>query len=167
MSGEFSLLAVITVIFLLSLLGAVALFKFLKSTAMIKKAGYQAGGAVAGFLLIYGTLYASFHSLCQDVGVWKPDRWAITGTVKKSGTAMHEGVIISHVPPKPSAVTDAGGTFRLENVLVMPNEGLPEIYLESDGFYPRSYQVDEKNALVDKERKTIRLREHIELSKTE
>ncbi|MFH1148229.1 MAG: hypothetical protein V1736_11050 [Pseudomonadota bacterium] len=167
MSGEFGLLIVITVIFLLSLLGAVALFKFLKSTAMIKKAGYQAGGAVAGFLLIYGTLYGSFHSLCRDVWVWKPNRWTVSGTVKKSGTAMHGAVIVSHVPPRPSTVTDAGGTFRLENVLVMPNEGLPEIYLETDGFYPKSYQIDEKNALVDNEKKTIRLREPIELSKTE
>lgn len=56
-------LIIIGTVFVLSLLGAVILFKFLKSTALVTVKKYQAGGAIAGFIIIYGTLMASFYGI--------------------------------------------------------------------------------------------------------
>ncbi len=56
-------LIVAAVLFLLSLLGAYVLFKVLKSAALIKRPGYQAGGALAGFLLLFGTLTMAHFKL--------------------------------------------------------------------------------------------------------
>lgn len=56
-------LIVAVVLFLLSLLGAYVLFKVLKSAAWIKRPDYQAGGALAGFLLIFATLSMTHYKL--------------------------------------------------------------------------------------------------------
>jgi hypothetical protein len=56
-------LIVIAVLFLLSLLAAYVLFKWLDSAAIIKRQGYQAGGAFAGFLLIFGSLTVAHFKL--------------------------------------------------------------------------------------------------------
>lgn len=60
-------LVVLTLIFSLSLIAAIVLFKILKSTALVKKAGYQAGGALAGFIIIYTTLYYSYTSISGGI----------------------------------------------------------------------------------------------------
>ena len=57
---------VVTVLFVLSLLAAWILFKFLQSTAAITKKEYQMGGAAAGFLIIYGALYYSYSGLAKS-----------------------------------------------------------------------------------------------------
>lgn len=54
---------IIGILFSLSLLGAVILFKFFKSSAIIKNKQYQAGGAIAGFIIIFGVLYASYDNI--------------------------------------------------------------------------------------------------------
>lgn len=59
-------LVVITLLFLLSLTAAVILFAFFKSTAVIKTPKYQAGGAIAGFMLVYGVLYPSYQKISDD-----------------------------------------------------------------------------------------------------
>jgi hypothetical protein len=53
-------LSVVAALFALSLLSAVVLFSFLKSTALIKNENYQAGGAIAGFIIVYGMLHWSY-----------------------------------------------------------------------------------------------------------
>jgi len=60
-------LVVLTLIFSLSLIAAIVLFKILKSTALVKKTGYQAGGALAGFIIIYTTLYYSYTSISGGI----------------------------------------------------------------------------------------------------
>jgi hypothetical protein len=51
------------VCFTMSLIGAVVLFRFLKSSALVKNKSYQAGGALAGFVIIYGVLFASIFNM--------------------------------------------------------------------------------------------------------
>lgn len=64
----------ISVFFLLSLTGAYILFKFLKSSALVKTRRYRAGGAVGGFLIIYGMLFGSYYQIAKQGPT-------ITGTV--------------------------------------------------------------------------------------
>ncbi len=58
-----STLFVISTIFVLSLLGAVVLFKFFESRAIVKTKKYQAGGAIAGFIILYSILYISYANI--------------------------------------------------------------------------------------------------------
>jgi hypothetical protein len=176
-TAEWFILIVVTVIFILSLAGAFILFKFLKSFALIKKVGYQAGGAIAGFLLIYGALYYSFDNLLETVEVWKPKTWAIVGMVKRQNDTKHESIRIKHIPPRPSTLTDESGSFRLENVRVIRGEGWPEIYFESDGYYPMTYpiiikkenavleNIKRENAVLEADKKKINLKGIIKIIK--
>lgn len=56
-------LVVVPVLFLLSLSAAVILFAFFKSTAVVQTKTYQAGGAIAGFIIVYGILHVSFYKI--------------------------------------------------------------------------------------------------------
>jgi hypothetical protein len=53
-------LNIVAGLFAFSLLAAVVLFRFLKSTALIKNKDYQAGGSIAGFIIVYGMLHWSY-----------------------------------------------------------------------------------------------------------
>ena len=62
---------VVIILFALSLLGAWVLFKFLVSSALIKGKTYQAGGAIAGFILLYLLMFYSHDKIndfqeCKD-----------------------------------------------------------------------------------------------------
>jgi hypothetical protein len=57
------ILIIVSILFVLSLLGATVLFKFFKSSAIIKNKKYQAGGAIAGFILIFGVLYTTYANI--------------------------------------------------------------------------------------------------------
>lgn len=56
-------LLVVACLFGLSLFAAVILFKFLQSTALIENKRYRAGGAIAGFIIVYGMLHTSYAQL--------------------------------------------------------------------------------------------------------
>ncbi len=153
----YSLIPII-VIFCLSLFGSFILFKFLKSSATIKKATYQAGGAIAGFLLIYGLLFSTFQS------VYKPsEKWTIIGNVIKKDASLHDGITVTHIPPSPNTTSDNRGTFTLDNVKVISGQGWPELYFECKGFHPRSLLIKKENIKsLNKEKMEIRLKENVD-----
>ncbi len=70
------------VFFMLSLVGAYVLFKVLKSSAVITRPGYRAGGALAGFLLLFGSLNMTHYKL-SAVELEKTDRNALKGQVEE------------------------------------------------------------------------------------
>ncbi len=154
-------LLVIIVIFILSLAGAFTLFKLLKSMAIIKKAHYQAGGALAGFLLIFGTLYGSFYKLSCSEKVREPEHWTIIGTAKREKENDHKYIEVRQIPPNPTT-TDSSGRFRLDNV-EMIKDMWPELLFESENYFPRYITIDETTAEIDANRKEVRLKEAIEL----
>lgn len=41
------------------------LFKFFKSSAIVKNKKYQAGGAIAGFIIIFVVRYASYDNIAK------------------------------------------------------------------------------------------------------
>lgn len=99
----------VSLFFLLSLTGAYILFKFLKSSAIVKTHRYRAGGAVGGFLLIYGMLYGSYYQMANQIAeqLAKKQGPTITGTV----TPQLEGgkVVLAVAANQP----DSQGHFRL------------------------------------------------------
>jgi len=135
-----------TVIFILSLIGAIVLFKFLQSSALIQKAGYQAGGALAGFLLIFGILHYSMGSLSNSLNATRTPPWAITGTVRKASATKHDMVRIKQVPPVPFVFTNETGDFELGNVAVLPGS-MPKIVVESEGYFPQTIDLKQEKFL--------------------
>lgn len=164
--SEYLPITIVTIMFLMSLIGAYVLFKLLKSTAVIKRTGYQAGGALAGFLLIYGILFYSYDKMTQPNSQPEPvTTWTITGIVKRDSTKKHDGISIRHMPPAPNTYTDASGFFRLENVRNINKDGYPELYIENDGYFPLPFIITDSNAVIDKNKQTIRLRDDLKIYK--
>lgn len=165
---------VVAIIFLLSLLGAFVLFKFLKSYAKIQRKGYQAGGALAGFLLIYAALYSSYDRIEQArIAEARTEReaaldaqlWTISGTVMRSDTTVHDGIVVRLVPPVPTTASDLGGHFRLENVRLKKGAALPEINVESPSYFPMPFVLNPENSVSDSGRLTLKIKDTIKLDR--
>jgi len=149
-----NLLFPLSVIFILSLGGSFVLFKFLKSSATVKKPTFQAGGALAGFIIIYGLLFTTFNSWYQC----RPDEWSIKGVVNLEGASIHDGISVKYIPPSPTTYSERSGNFRLENVKIFPEEGLPEIqfFIESDNYLPQLIEMNKMKQgelEIDKQKK--------------
>lgn len=164
----------LSVMFTLSLVGSIILFRFLKSSATIKKKSYQAGGAIAGFILIYGLLFASFDSMYKNEksNEWKPEKWKIRGTVLLPDKNVHDGISVKIIPDLPDAQSYVTGEFVLEGVNVIPNQlpnGLPDLTFNSDhgleGYYQRPISLDSENTRIFREKKEIVLIPEITLIK--
>ena len=57
------------------------------------------------------------------------------------------------------------GSFRLENVLLRSTEGLPEINIETSGYYPKTYRIDVNGAEIEPATKIIKLKQEIDLKR--
>jgi len=107
-------------LFTLSLVSAVVLFKFLKSTALIKNENYQAGGSIAGFIIVYGMLQWSFT---QTAG-YTDQIASLTSQVQALQQATRDLTVTGTVTPSTSdtqvliagweAPTDMSGAFSLK-----------------------------------------------------
>ena len=117
------------IIFALGLLGAVVLFRFFKSSAIIKKKAYQAGGAVAGFVIIYSLLFGSYYQIerlekqkleatihALEEKAKKLEIDVISGVVAPDNQPVKVRLVIDAVEP------DSDGKFKFK---------VPRILLES------------------------------------
>jgi len=119
----------VAIIFALSLLGAVVLFRFFKSSAIIKKKAYQAGGAVAGFAIVYSLLFGSYYQIerlekqkleaaiqALEEKVKRLDIDVVSGVVAPDNQPVKVRLVIDAVEP------DSDGKFKFK---------VPRILLES------------------------------------
>lgn len=169
------LLIPLSVIFTFSLVGSIVLFRFLKSSATIKKRTYQAGGAIAGFILIYGLLYTSFNSWYKSEieEKWKSEQWTIKGIVQMQDKCKHEGIAVRHIPDAPSAESRSNGESRMEGVEIFPGKlpnGLPALEFDSgrdDEFHGIILELNKDNVEINREKKLVILKEELTLEKIE
>lgn len=154
----------IVVFFVLSLIGAIVLFKLLRSTAIIKKFGYQAGGAIAGFLLIYSMLFYSYERISKDSNIGELHPWIIEGKVEKADKRTYEGIIVKQVPSTPSDITDESGYFTLREVMISDEEW-PELFLESKNYFSKKIDLNKHTAVKDIKKKKIKLKSIEKLEK--
>ncbi len=89
-------LVVVTLLFLLSLVAAVILFAFFKSTAIITTPKYQAGGAIAGFMLVYLLLYPSYRSIAGDKNLSKVSEYQSQVTALTAENKKLQGLDAEH-----------------------------------------------------------------------
>jgi hypothetical protein len=132
---------IISLLFALSLFGAVILFAVLKSTAMIKTPKYQAGGALAGFILIFGILAYTYYKV-EDIASLQAQINRLQGYVKPKEIS---GVVA--VDPADTkvilavAMSDISATkrFQIKAPCVDQQKGLYTLYVIQEG---RSYSYD-------------------------
>jgi len=150
----------LSVMFTLSLVGSVILFRFLKSSATIKKKSYQAGGAIAGFMLIYGLLYASFDSMYKNETSREPDVWAITGKVVMEGADVNDGITIQEFAPEAKSLQN--GKFLLSSVRIFPKKALVLFFKGKDNYFEDQLKIDIKKENtdidIDEENKVITIK---------
>jgi hypothetical protein len=166
----------LSVMFTLSLVGSVILFRFLKSSATIKKKSYQAGGAIAGFILIYGLLYASFNGMYKNEKSheWEPQKWKIKGIILLQDGKVHDGISVKLRPEPPSTQSKVDGEFWLDDVEIFPNQlpnRLPDLDINSDNgidnYYSIPVDLTSENVQIIPEEKEIILIPHVILPKKE
>lgn len=150
----------IIVVFFLSLMGAYVLFKWLDATAIIKKPTWQAGGSLAGFILIFAMLHTAYVKSAAPPSV---ETWTVVGNVQLQDRATHDGVEISIHPPQQD-LTRPGGEFRLP--LEMPaGRSWPELYIQAEGHFGTFVEIDETIAEIDTAQKKIRLKKPVVLER--
>jgi len=132
-------LVAVGAIFLLALVGAVVLFRFLKATAVFKTVQGQASGALAGFLMIFGALDGTYMHLAPGSAEMEELRstivelearlaevdtelWTFTGRVGTPEGSRPADVEVRVLPPAPLTLVDGGRDFRLEHVEVVQHK---------------------------------------------
>lgn len=138
-----SLLVIIT-IFILSLLGAFVLFRFLKSTAGIENKKFQAGGALAGFIILYFTMFQSYEKL-QDMDKIKEKLGQVQKLMESlqeklkssqiNGTVMPPAKNVKIVLAVKQTDPDDNGQFRLSANCIDPQLDDIKLFVISENGY--------------------------------
>lgn len=135
-------LIVVAIFFILSLLGAVILFKFFKSSALIQGKTYQAGGAIAGFIILYVLLYHSYAKIDDFQGIKNENNelkekyqiQTITGNLKNYNK-KYAKIVLAVRETEP----DINGKYRLKAPGINPEEDDIRIYVitkdRQDAYY--------------------------------
>ena len=146
-------LVVVTLVFLLSLLGAFVLFRLLKSTAVVTRPGSQAGGALAGFLLIFPTLYGGYYQLLRlelELAEAEAQAWTVEGKATRLGERRHGNVTVQLMPPSPVALSEDDGTFILRGVRLtkqqVADRNWPRLRASAEGFLPSTLEPNRVDA---------------------
>lgn len=140
----------VPLLFGLSMLAAILLFRFFQATAVITTKEYQLGGSIAGFVVVYMMLNSSYNTLSGEKKKLDYQDQKITEMAKDLGelkaySAAHdvEGVVdpYSDHTKVVLAVTETdlpiNRQFRLSAPCIDPNKGRLALYILKEGkVYP-------------------------------
>lgn len=153
--GDISMLLTVVVVFLMSLGGTYVLFKFLESYAKIENKKYLAGGAIAGFILIFGALTTFYNSLeDKKLKSLEADLASAKHELKESNI---EGTVISKIrnPKVVLAIKqmdpDVSGKFKLSAKCIDPEKDDIKVYV----VYEKGYRF--KSIFKEDDMKNVRI----------
>lgn len=146
------------ILFFLSLLGAVILFKFFKSSAIVKNKQYQAGGAIGGFIIIFLLLTTSYYKLEQT----KND--SITERLRETSAKLEslnqklqllsiEGKISPSIQDAKVVLSvketeaDISGRFKFSMNCIDPEVDDVKLYVQREGKYT-PYRITSKKEMT-------------------
>lgn len=177
-------LVAVVVIFCLSLGGAYVLFRTLQATAVLKTVRGQAGGALAGFLMVFGALDGTYLKLLPtaeelrglheentrlEARLQELERetdsevWTLAGEVRRADDPSAAGLEVVVFPPNPRQLVPAHGGFRFESLEVV-NGVWPELHVSADGYYPETLILAEEHLELHPERKLAVLKRPVVLA---
>jgi hypothetical protein len=152
----YSPLVILVAVFTLSLFATFILFRFLKSTATVIKAKWRAGGAIAGFIIIFSMAFYSTDSWLQKY-VFNNRRFNITGVALLDSSYYHDGITVREMPNPAHCLTNEKGMYTLtgvdfkdKDITQISLSFMREKYLSKDDttFFAKDFTVDEKRLLI-------------------
>ena len=151
--------------FVLSLVATFILFHFLKSNATIIKEKWRAGGAIAGFILIFSMSFY-FSDSWLDKYVYVTKRFNITGTVLLDSCYFHDGTSVEELPPVSHILSEKDGTYTLMGVR-FNSKKITELTIsfQHENFLPIKRTFKENGFSVDYEKLQIVVKDTIYLKK--
>lgn len=148
---------------------AYVLFRFLKSTAIVKGTKWQAGGALAGFLLVLWFFQSVASQIAAQITreTCTTVDWTVTGYVFERGVGPFPGIQVSQETIPPLSKVDADGRFVLEraSVLRTAKDPYPRLHFVGDSGHDPivDYRITRETAEIDEASATITLTERLEL----
>lgn len=128
-------LKVVIVLFVLSLVGALVLFKFFVSFALIKGKTYQAGGAIAGFILLYILLFYS-HSKINDFQKCKDEKEKCEEDLQiqtiKGEVSEYDGELVKIILSVRQTEPDSNGRYILKAPGLDPENNDIQVHVLTD-----------------------------------
>jgi hypothetical protein len=158
--------------FIFSLIASIVLFKFLKSSAVINNKSYQAGGALAGFVIVFTTSYFVINNWMKTISVTEQKQpvekvCTMIGNIKLEGRQVNDGIRVSIQPSSPMTTTDPNGDFRINEIPVSSGykkENNPAVKFECPGYLPRTvFLYDTSMVKLDSIKNTFTLNTPISL----
>ena len=101
--------------FVMSLLATWVLFRFLKSSTTIIKPKWRAGGAIAGFIVIFSMSF-TFSDAWLDKYIYATRRFNISGTVVLDQGFYHDGTTVEEMPPAAYVLSAKDGSYILPGI---------------------------------------------------
>lgn len=155
--------------FLLSLICTFILFKFLKSSASIIKPTWRAGGAIAGFIIIFSMSFYFTDSWIDKYKIWEQETksYDIDGVILLDSALYHDGIDIIEMPPSERTHTNKDGSFTLKGVKFYQNEisGF-KIKAERNEYITFRKEFDTAEFEINEHKLIITIKDTIKLKKT-
>ena len=150
---------------IISLFIAFILFKYLKSSASFKDktTGYKAGGAIAGFIIVFGILFGSYMKLTSSqndynmkltsslndyksiVAQNERNPYTVIGKVKKLDNPNNEAVKITIYPPSSNGRSDRSGTYTIDRYYLsqvdLENLEFIRLSVVADGYADGTWEI--------------------------
>ncbi|MCX6276656.1 MAG: hypothetical protein NT004_00995 [Bacteroidetes bacterium] len=151
--------------FVLSLIATFVLFRFLKSSATIIKAEWRAGGAIAGFILIFSMAFYFSDSWLEKY-IYTTKRFNISGTVLLDSCFYHDGTYIEELPPVSHILSEKDGGYTLMGV-GFKSKKIKEVTIsfQHENFIPIKHTFKENGFTIDYDKLQINLNDTIRLKK--
>lgn len=123
----------VIVIFSMSLFGSYVLFKILKATAVIKNEKFQAGGALAGFIILYVTMFQSYQPLrdAKDTENKLAETRALLANRTIKGSLIPNLSNTKIILATQQTDTDSEGKFKLLTKCINPDDDDIKVYVIS------------------------------------
>ncbi len=128
----------------------------------------KASGAFAAYIIVVLLGFFLIQNTHEQITDMVHSSQTIIGYVHDGNGRALEGVVVRHLPPSASAVTDKSGEFRLENITIYRIKGKlsEEIKITGDGYVPTpTLMINEENSKT--EGKNIRVEKPFILLKGE
>ncbi|MEI6435948.1 MAG: hypothetical protein WCP32_13960 [Bacteroidota bacterium] len=152
--------------FVLSLFATFVLFRFLKSSATIIKAKWRAGGAIAGFILIFSMAFYFSDSWLEKY-IYTTKRFNISGTVLLDSCFSHDGTTIEEMPPVSYNLSQKDGSYSLMGV-GFNSKKITEVtisFYHENFIGPIKHKFKENDFTIDYDKLQINLNDTIRLKK--
>ncbi len=150
-------LILVSCFFCLSLVGAVVLFKFFQNTAVVKTKQVQAGGAIAGFIIIFMLLTYCYEKIKNDTEEkLRADLKSVQQELEEAKQKLAPDIINGVIVPYENDATivlavqqtdpDMQGKFKFSAPCVDPDSNNVKLYLISPTKF-RSLLIDSKQSM--------------------